>query len=85
MLNEALAKEVGRDARRREEIGSTAGELAVPQESKDMPIPPGSDPRKRRAMKAARTDTAKFDGRRVKHGRRGGTERRIQEFESTEH
>ena len=27
--------------------------MAVPQELKDMPIPPDSDPRKRRAMKAA--------------------------------
>ena len=53
VLNEALAKEVERNVRRREEIGSTAGELAVPQESKDMPIPPDSDSRKRRAMKAA--------------------------------
>ena len=43
VLNEALAKEVERNVRRREEIGSTAGELAVPQELKDMPIPPDSD------------------------------------------
>ena len=42
VLNEALAKEVERDVRRREDIGSTAGELAVPQELKDMPIPPDS-------------------------------------------
>ena len=27
--------------------------MAVPQELKDMPIPPDSDPRKRRATKAA--------------------------------
>ena len=39
--------------RRREEIGSTTGELAVPQELKDMLIPPDSDPRKSRPMKAA--------------------------------
>ena len=31
---------------------STARELVAPQESKDVPIPPDSDPRKRRAMKA---------------------------------
>ena len=37
---------------RREEVGS-AEELAAPQELKDVPIPPDSDPRKRRAMKAA--------------------------------
>ena len=43
----------GENVRRRKEIGSTAGELAVPQELKDMPIPPDSDPRKRRSMKAA--------------------------------
>ena len=53
MLNEALAKEVGRNVRRREDIGSTAGELAEPQELKDMPIQPEPDPRKRRVMKAA--------------------------------
>ena len=53
VLNEALAKEVERNVRRREEIGSTAGELAVPQDLKDMPIPLDSDPRKRRIMKAA--------------------------------
>ena len=40
VLNEALAREVERNVRRREEIGSTAGELAVPQELKDMPTPP---------------------------------------------
>ena len=53
VLNEALAKEVGRNVRRRKEIESTAGELAAPQESKDVPIPPHSDPRKRRVTKAA--------------------------------
>ena len=52
VLNEALAKEVERIVRRRVEIGSTTGELAVPQELKDMPIPPDSDPRKRLVMKA---------------------------------
>ena len=52
-MNEALAKEVERNVRRREEIDSTAGELAVPHELKDVPIPPGSDPRERRVMKAA--------------------------------
>ena len=30
-----------------------AGELAAPQELKDVPIPPDSNPRKRRAMKEA--------------------------------
>ena len=50
----ALAKEVERNVRRRrEEVGSTAGELAAPQELKDMAIPRDSDPRKRRVMKAA--------------------------------
>ena len=52
MLNDALAKEVDRNVRGRGETESTAGELAAPQESKDVPIPPDSDPRKRRAMKA---------------------------------
>ena len=52
-MNEALAKEIERKVRRREEIGSATGELAVPQELKDIPIPRDSDPRKRRAMKAA--------------------------------
>ena len=33
--------------KRREEIRSTAGELAVPQELKDVPIPLDSDPRER--------------------------------------
>ena len=53
VLNEANATEVERNVRRREEVGNTAGELAAPQELKDVPIPPDSDPRKRRAMKAA--------------------------------
>ena len=43
VLNEAIAKEVERNARRSEEVGSAAGELAIPQESKDVPIPPDSD------------------------------------------
>ena len=51
--NEAFAKEVEGNVRRREEVGSTAGELAAPQESNDVPIPLDSDPRKRHAMKAA--------------------------------
>ena len=46
VLNEALAKEVERNVRRRMEVGSAAGELAVPQELKDIPITPDSDPRK---------------------------------------
>ena len=53
VLNEALAKEVERNVRRSEEFGSTPGELAVPREVKETHIPPDSDPRKRRAMKAA--------------------------------
>ena len=53
MLNEALAKEVERNVRRAEEIGSTARDLAVPRELKDMPNPLDSDSRKRRAVKAA--------------------------------
>ena len=53
VLNEALAREDKKDVRRREEIESTAGELAAPQGPKDVPIPPDSDPRKRHAMKAA--------------------------------
>ena len=68
MLNEALAKEVERILRRRQEIGSTAGELAVPQELKDMPIPPDSDPRKRYAMKAA-TAAASSSGSQLKGSR----------------
>ena len=51
-MNEALAKAVERNVWGRGEIVSTAGELAAPQESKDVPIPPDSDPRKRRATKA---------------------------------
>ena len=53
MLNEAIAKEVERNVTRREEVGNTAGELAAPQELKDVPIPPDSDLRERRVMKAA--------------------------------
>ena len=52
VLNEALAKEVEITVRRRDEIESTAGELAVPQESKDVPISLDADSRKRRVMKA---------------------------------
>ena len=78
--------------------------MAVSEELKGMPIPPDSDPRKRRVMKAGDSsceqwqltdgrqpcscrdaDTAKFDGRRVKNGCRGGRERRIQKFESPAH
>ena len=47
VLNEALAKEVESNDRRRKEIGSAGGELAAPQKLKDTPIPPDSDPRKR--------------------------------------
>ena len=45
-------RSVERNVRSREEVRSAARELAAPQESKDVPIPPDSDPRKRRAMKA---------------------------------
>ena len=64
--------------------------MAVPQELKDVPIPPDLDPRERetcnessdssceqwqladgRQLCSCRdADTAKFDGRRVKNGRR---------------
>ena len=53
VLNEALAKEVERNVRRREEVGNTARALAVPRELKNVPIPPISDPRKGRTMNAA--------------------------------
>ena len=56
VLHGAIATET-RNVRRREEVGSTAGELAAPQEWKDVPIPP-SHPRKRRAMKAATADAS---------------------------
>ena len=69
MLNEALAKEVERNVKRREEIGNTAGELAVPQELKDMPIPPDSDLRRRRAMRAeteaASSSSSQMEGSRA--------------------
>ena len=42
-LNEALAKEAERNVRRRKEIRSTAGELAAPEEWKDVPIPHDPD------------------------------------------
>ena len=58
VLNEALAKEVERNVRRRDETGSAAGELAVPRESKDVPIPPDSDSGKRRALEAATVDAS---------------------------
>ena len=45
-MNEALAKEVERNVRRREEISSTAEELTAPQNLKDTPIPPDSDSKK---------------------------------------
>ena len=82
VLNEALAKEVERNVRRREEIGSAAGESAVPRESKDALIPPDSDPGKRSAMNAETAVAS--SGRRVKNGRRGRRARRIQQFERTE-
>ena len=93
-MNDALAKEVDRNVRGRGETESTAGELAAPQESKDVPIPPDSNPRKRRAMKAV-TAVARSgkladgkqpcSGRGAKNGRRGRREIRIQKFKSTEH
>ena len=58
VLNEAPAKEIERNIRRREEAGSAAGELAVPREPKDVPIPPGSDSGERRAMKAATVEAS---------------------------
>ena len=68
-MNEAFAKEVERNVQRREEIESTAGKLAAPQESKDMPTPPDSDPRKRHAMKvatgAARSSSTQMEGNRA--------------------
>ena len=51
MLNEALAKEVERNVRRRE--GHRKYSRRVGRELKDMSIPPDPDPKKRRAMKAA--------------------------------
>ena len=57
VLNDALAKEVERNVRRREEAGR-AGELAVPRESKYAPIPPGSGWGKRRAMKTGTVDAS---------------------------
>ena len=93
-MNEALAKDVERNVRRREEAGSAAGDLAVPQELKDMPIPPDSDPRKRRAMKAV-TAVASSGSSQMESSRavadesrmacRGRRERRIQKFDRTEH
>ena len=53
MLNEAIAKAMERNVRRREEVGNAAGELVAPQELKDVPIPPDSHPSQRCAMKAA--------------------------------
>ena len=50
---EAIAKEVERNVTRLEEVGNTAGELAAPQELKEVPIPLDSDPRERRVRKAA--------------------------------
>ena len=68
-MNEALAKAVERNVWGRGEIVSTAGELAAQQESKDVPIPPDSDPRKRRAMKAvtavARSGSSQMEGSRA--------------------
>ena len=86
MLNDALAKEVERDVGRREKIGSTAEELAVPQELKDMPIPPDSDLRKRRVVKAA--TAAASSGSSQMEDSRAVPETPTQQnsrFESTEH
>ena len=84
-----LAKEVERNIRRREEVGNTAGELAAPQQLNDVPTPPESDPRERRATKAvtavASSASSQMHGRRVKNGCRGRRERQIQKFNSTEH
>ena len=94
VLNEAPAKEVERNVRRREEIGSTAGGLADPTRVR---------PRKRRAMMAA--TAAASSGSSQMEGSRAVAEtptqqnsmadesrmdveeeeRRIQKFESAEH
>ena len=50
----------------RKEVGRAAGESAVPQELKDMPIPADPDPRKRRAMKvAASSSSSQMEGSRA--------------------
>ena len=86
-------REVLNEALRREEAESAAGELAVPRESKYVPIPPDSDSRKRRAMKAATVDAS--SGRSQSESSFAvadesmmdveGEERRIQKFDRTEH
>ena len=58
VLIEALAKEVERNVRRREETGSDVGELAVPREPKDVPISSAPDFGKRLARKAATADAS---------------------------
>ena len=93
MLNEAIAKEVARNVRRREAIGNAAGELAVSQGLKDMPIPLDSDPRRRFAMKAvtvaaSNSSSQRESSRAVADESRiyvEVEERRIQKFEGTEH
>ena len=70
VLNEALAKEVETDVRRREEAWSAGGEWAVPREPKNLPISLDSD---------------SGSDRRVKDGCRGRRERRAQKFDRTEH
>ena len=81
-MNEALAKEVGRNVIRREEIESTAGELAVPQELKDMPNPPDADPRKRRATQAV--TVAASSGRLQTEGSRAVAETPTQQNSMTD-
>ena len=91
-MNEALAREVERNFRRREEVGNTAGELAASRELEDVPIPLDSDPRKRHGMMAATAAAssgssqmersfAVADESRVDVE---GEERRIQKFDSIE-
>ena len=82
VLNEAFAKEVERNVRRREEAGSVGGELAVAREPKDVPIPPDSDPLKRRVMKAATVDAS--SGRSQTEGSRAVTDESRMDAEEEE-
>ena len=65
VLNEALAKKVKRNVRRREEIRSVAGELAVPQECKEgkkrQQLRAGAAHRGRQPCSCRDADTANFN------------------------
>ena len=56
VLNEAIAREVERNVRTREEIGHARRKVTAQEDLRESPTPPDPDPRKIPEMKAATVD-----------------------------